>query len=473
MNDYTARLALLTAVVLLWSPASSLAKTPNQQDIAALTDEIVIKELDLFKLNASTKINAMPHSPWAARRWAAIGATNGALTTIGALQTGAGRFYWLNTTKRAPNNYFATAARSRVIANCITVGGSAFELAADVLSGYREHRHGTDLASARRNAADLTKEIDELLLQRSSAVKALDWNEPERTIAQREGAVLQDLRDMGDNEFARFYAQAKSARFTRNLGYIISMISNAESGVGSAYASLYAPYQTQLNSRVRTRNGGVGGICDIISGGLNVSAPFLNRAGGALERMSARSAVCKDLDVQQIDKMDQLQQHQNELLSMLKDKPILTVKAELLHQQAVKSELGILVQHAAMRKSEQKAARHRFIENVINSGVSGGTKIANGVGGTMGAFRYTKDAHARFLTTGEVAITYGAGNAFSTMETLRNQFWNELTSKRARDHHTSAKQILKDQIAELDAQKAAIKDRTNAKFAGAPNQGID
>ena len=473
MTEYTARLALLSAVALLSSSAGCLAATSDNTDIAALTDQIVIKELDLFKLNATTKINAMPHSPWAARRWAAIGATNNALTAVGALQTGAGRFYWLNTTKRAPNNYFATAARSRVTANCLTVGGSAVELAADGISCYKEHRHGTDLGSAKRKAIGLTKEIDELLIQRSSAVNALDINDPDRPVAEHEGVVLHDMRDLADNEFSRFYAQAKSGRVTRDLGYIISMISNAESGVGSAYASLYAPYQTHLNSRVRTRNGGMGGITDIVSGAINVSAPFLSRAGGALERMSARSSACKELDVQQSDEMDQLQQHQNELVAMLKDRPVLTVKAELLHQQALKSELGILVQHEAMRKSEQKAARHRFIENVINSGVSGGTKIANGVGGAMGAFRYTKDAHARFLTTGEVAVAYGAGNAFSTMETLRNQFWNELTSKRARDHHTSTKQILKDQIAELDAQRATIKERANTKFASTPDQGVD
>src|SRR5258708_26243002 len=155
------------------------------------------------------------------------------------------------------------------------------ELAADQLAARKERKNGSDPGCARKKALVLSQAIDRLLTEREAAVNALDANDPDRAVSKQEGLLLKDMRDLADNEFARFYSQAKGGRLTRNLGYILSALSNAESGAGSAYASLYAPYRIRRDSRTRTRNGGVGGITDMISGSLNVAAPFLTWAGGA------------------------------------------------------------------------------------------------------------------------------------------------------------------------------------------------
>lgn len=463
--------SLVLACVLCTMMRSACLAATITDDIGGITDNLIIKEIELLKLNMRLKLNSAPHSPWAARRWACTGITNNTLTSIGALKTAAGRFKYFNSPKKAPNDLFVDAAMCRLIANAISVGGATIELAADGISVWKEHKTGTDLGTTRRYADSLVAEIDELLGRREAAVSQIATDSPAKLILVNQGKVLRDMRDMACNEFARFYSEAKANRVTRDLNYAISWLSNFESGAGSFYGSVRAPQLHRVNSRVRTRMGGAAGITDIISGSLNIVAPLVSRGGGALVRVVSRNGMAAKLDLHQLDNLDAIEQHEQQLAESLTQQPSLDVHAELLRSKAFDTQTDILQQHEQMRHAEDRAARHRLIENMVNSGVSGGTKIANGVGAAVGAFQYTKQARPRFGWSGGTAIAYGVGNAFSGAETLRNQLWNEIHAESSKKKGTSTKQVLQQQLAELETVQSDIRKRSEpAKFATSPNQ---
>jgi hypothetical protein len=463
--------SLVFAPLLAMTTSGMTLAATIADDVSGVTDDLIMKEIALLRLNASLKLNSLPHSRWGARRWALVGMTNNTLTSVGAFATAAGRFRYINKPKKAPVNFFERAAICRVIANAITASGATIELAADGISVWKEHKNGTDLGTTRRYANSLIAEIDQLLAQREAGVSRMAIDSPDRIFLTKQGDVLQDMRDLGCNEFARFYAEAKGNRITRDLNYTISLLSNLESGAGSFYGSVRAPLLRRVNSRTRTRMGGVAGITDIVSGSLNIAAPLISRGGGALVRVISRDKLSRELDLKQIDNLDAVQHHKEQFEASVKQQPALNVHAELLRAKAFDAQIDILQQHEKLRHSEERAARHRLVENMVNSGVSGGTKIANGVGAAVGAFQYTAKPHERFGWSGSTAVAYGAGNAFSGAETLRNLLWNEIHANRAKDQGTSTKQVLQKQLADLETIESEIhKGSPSGKFAASPNQ---
>ncbi len=102
----------------------------------------------------------------------------------------------------------------------------------------------------------------------------------------------------------------------------------------------------------------------------------------------------------------------------------------------------------------------KMIVNVLDSGAdaSGGfSKVVNGIGGAVGAYRYTFDANKRFRVQGGTNLAYGIGNAIAVEEVVRGQI--QLERKHAKDEqkHELLTQIMDDEIAQIeDAQRLLL-----------------
>ncbi len=125
----------------------------------------------------------------------------------------------------------------------------------------------------------------------------------------------------------------------------------------------------------------------------------------------------------------------------------------VLRKEALKASAKILQKRNTMLADEQNAARKRFIENMAVSSVAGGSKIANGIGGTVGAFKYTRDAYHRFEVQGGTALAYGAGNALAALETARVRLGDEY--KMLHKKGLSKEEILNQQLKELQSLPTA------------------
>lgn len=457
-------LALAFSLLSPFTTASAQVQLSGRvSEIDNVSAKVLSKELELLRLNTRLKLYSLPRGPWSARRQAGIGFTNSTLSATGSFMNGIGRLYFLDNPRKAPANLFENASILRLLANCISTGTSVFEFCNDTVSDIKEKKQGISLNMMHERAHALKCDIDSLLSERKAIVETLEMDVAEKQAFVQESKLLSTLGDTAANEFALYYASARGNRTARRIGYLITITSNVCSGAGTI-TGIRANHIRGISSGRRTHMGGVGGICNIVSGSVNLMAPVLTRTGSALHRHFTRDALCEELNCKQDKNLLALKEQLQKYDSSLHANESLELHGVLLRKQALQASANILEKRQSMLSSEHVSARNRFIENMAVASVSAGTKIAYGVGGTVGAFKYTRDAFHRNEIQGGTAIAYGAGNALAALETARIRLGQEW--KLLHKSGKSKEETLKDQLTELDSLQTA------PQLATSPNNQI-
>lgn len=446
----------ICAGVLLFSaaqPANSIEMESTQlSQIDSLSSDLMSKVIELLKLNTRLKMYLLPRSPWSGRRQSGLGFTNATLTSVGAYMNGVGRLHYLYTPKKAPLPLFEDAGIVRFLANAITCGAQVFEFCNDTVTDIKDKRQGVSLSIMRKRANELQQEIDGLLEKRKEALAEL--NNDGHDLFHAEQSLFADMRDAATNEFAMYYSDAKANRFSRRLGYVVSLTSNITSGAGTI-VGIESAHLHGLKSRRRTHMGAVGGITDIITGSINVAAPFIIKGGQIAEAHFARKQICQELLSKQTDSLDSLLKHEKEFQSACAGSPQLEVKGVVLRQGAMQAAGKILEKRYSMLEGERKSARGRFYENVAVAAIAGGSKITNGIGSTVGGFKYDGDSYHRLETLGGTAIAYGTGNALAALETARVRLKDEFKLLETGKNKSSKRDILNQQLKQLEDLQSA------------------
>lgn len=449
-------LSLVSAIAILVFPytaldgsAAPVCNQPAENDIDNISTELLMKEIELLKLNTRLRIYLLPHKLWSTRRWSGVGITNVTLTAIGALMNGAGRLHYLDNPKKAPQSLFLNASKVRFLANCISMGGATFESGADLLSGCLEKRRGVDLSAMRSCANRLQREIDELIDRREALLASSDVTGRAKDVLKREAVLLTDLRNADVNEFAYYYSQARGNRLARQANYLITFASNFTSAAGTL-VGIESIRMQGLSGRRRAHMGAVGGICDIVSGSINIAAPAATRCVGALQRRFARKAICEKFDCEQSNNINSLLEHKHAYLSEIARGPTSVVRGEILRKPALDAATAVLEKRFEMRAQDWQRAKMRFYENSVTALVAGGSKITNGIGSTVAAYKFTDDPQMRFAIQGGTAIAYGVGNAAAAAENIRVQLGNEIKGYRNSKERKGTEYILKQELEELE-----------------------
>ncbi|MBX9685470.1 MAG: hypothetical protein K2X27_02135 [Candidatus Obscuribacterales bacterium] len=453
---FSALISLFTAS----QPSQALVPTSTGvrlSEVDNLSSALLAKEIELLKLNTRLKLYLLPRNPWSARRQSGIGFTNATLTAVGAFTNGIGRFHYLNSPKKAPSPLFENAGIVRFLANSITAGAQVVEFCNDTITDIKDRRQGVSLSIMRKRANVLAKEIDELLEKRHAVALA---ERDSYSVFAKEESVLRDLRDLAANEFAIYYSDARGNRFSRRLGYLISFTSNFASGAGTL-VGIEAAHLHGLKSVRRNHMGGVGGITDIVTGSINVLAPFAIKGGQVLQTRLTRNRICEELSCKQMENLDSFLSHQRECAQAIARESELDVHGLVLRQPALNAASEILQKRYSMLDSERVNARKRFYENVAVATIAGASKITNGIGGTVGGFKYAKDAYHRFELQGATAISYGTGNALAALETARFRLTDEFKMLESQKAKTGKRDILNRQLKQLDELQSAPQFASN------------
>jgi len=451
------RRAFIGTLVTLLVCQQMASAQPVSSNIDDLTTEIICKETDLIKLNSNLRLHQLPNA-WAGRRWWMFNMAGVALTATGAYINGAGRFSYLHTSrlKKAPKHLFVNAGWCRVTANAIMVGGGLLETAVLAYKDKKDKRQGVNLPVMRRYADDLQNEIDGLITKREALVNVLPAGSSEQLLYISEGQVVKDVRNLAVNEFARYYAETKGSRAFFYSSYLWAAASNAVAGAGGIVGN-YAALSHRGTARSRTRLGGTGGIADIISGGMNQSVPLVIRVASHIASSRAKRTLCRQLDCTEPAQLDQLHTHQEQYHQLVTARPQLGLHGAIVRDGIFAKTTSIFDEHEKMRLGDVKAKKRRLVSQCIFFTGIGAPKLVNGIGTTVGAFEYTTNTRERFKSIGGAAIAYGAGYSVAMAELLRYQLLGEIRSARANREGTSAGQILKKEIAELEQMSEMIK----------------
>jgi len=187
---------------------------------------------------------------------------------------------------------------------------------------------------------------------------------------------------------------------------------------------------------------------------MNIAAPVATRCVGGIQRRLARTHLLEEFNCEQIKDIDSLMAHRDEYLADLRKDTSLSVSGQILRKPALDTATKVLQQRVDMRTNEAKQAKARFCENELTAMVAGGSKVANGVGGTVAAFHFTGDAKQRFAVVGGTAIAYGVGNSIAAVENIRVQLGNELKGYKNHKQGKGAEFVLKEQLEALDQVSA-------------------
>lgn len=451
--------SLLAAIYLVASlsgtgPCSAAAvhATSSPQSIESLTDELLGKEVELMRLQTNLLLHTFPKHGWTERRWLFYSLSNMVLTSVGAFIDASGRFSYLhrNRIARAPRYLFDDGAWCRILANYISVGGSAIEFFADRWADHRSVKEGVDLKTMRRYFEGLRHDIAALATQRAKLIENAQLSSGQRYRMQLESSVLSDLDQQATSQFVRAYAGAKGERVSRDINLLLTGASNFNAGAG-AMVGVIANNLNHGTARWRTRLSGTGGICDIVSGSVNFSVPLFMRAGANAESLLAARSLFRSIDFERkpiLNWQDPLSNYEQ-----LKETDE-SIAAKMSKRRATFQMLGaILTEQDAMWERRYQRRWQRLREQMIPATSNGSTKTTHGITSVIAAFDLTakNKVQQRFRIVGAGNMAYGAGYALGSTEVIRYETRTELRQYRERKAGTSPRQIFTKELTSLSS----------------------
>lgn len=425
----------------------------------ALSNRILAKQLEFLRLGLRLKNRGESKKMGRDRRQSFFALTNSSLTGVGAFIAAAGRLKYASHPEDAPNKTFENASIVRVLANSISMGGVILELGNDSVGAYRDHKTGLNLRSIGKQANEIQQEISALFKQRALAVAALGEADG-KALYELEEKILADVHEAALEELGAFYSEAQGKRARRITQLSIIFASNFVSGSGSLYSGVIVPHQFKSDPVRRTRYGGVGGITDMVSGSVNVMMPLASSGSEMLKRKSAKEVLLKQLGSPNAQDIEQLKVHGNALREAMSKRDTKLIAGFEARLKVVDTFLAVLKKHKEISDKERSHAVQKMIVSVLDSGAdaSGGfSKLQNGIGSAVGAYRYTFDDNKRFRVQGGTNLAYGVGNAIAVEEVLRVAVKREIKHSKDKRKHELLTQIMSDEIADIEeAQKLLL-----------------
>lgn len=427
--------------------------------VESLSNKILARQMEFLRLGLRLKNRGESKKMWRDRRQSFFALTNSSLTSIGAFMAAAGRLKYASHPEDAPNKLFENASIVRILANSISMGGVLLEVGNDSIGVYKDHKAKLNLRSISVQADEIQQEIVGLVKLRADALAKLEDPELKR-LYKLEEKILADVHEAALEELGAFYSEAQGKRTRRIAQLSIIFTSNFVSGAGSLYSGVIVPHQFKSDPVRRTRYGGVGGITDMATGSANIMMPLIASGSEMLKRRSAKQVLYKQLGSPNSQDIKQLKTDEESLRAAVSlTEPALGEGFEA-RRKVIASFLSVLKKHQEISERERRHAIQKMIVNVLDSGAdaSGGfSKVVNGIGGAVGAYRYTFDANKRFRVQGGTNLAYGIGNAIAVEEVVRGQIQVERKHAKDEQKHELLTQIMDDEIAQIeDAQRLLL-----------------
>lgn len=450
-----------TGALAATNPALSLSvKTsdPMQVSIDSLSNKILAKQLEFLRLGLRLKNRGESKKLGRQRRQTIFALTNSSLTGVGAFIAAAGRLKYASNPQNASHTIFENASIIRFLANSISMGGVLVELGQDSIGAYRDRQNKLNLRSISKQANEIQQEVATLAKQRAESLAQIEAADTKH-LYELEEKVLADVHEAALEDLGEFYSEAQGKRVRRATQLSIIFGSNLLSAAGSMYSGVIAPHQFRNDPVRRTRYGGVGGITDIASGSVNVSMPLVSCGSEMLERKSARKILFRQLGSTHNRDISRLRMHESALREAVTQTNLSLGEGFAARRKVVGSLLAVLKEHKEICDRERSHVVRNMILNILDSGAdaSGGfSKVQNGIGSLVGAYRYTFDDKKRFRVQGGTNLAYGIGNAIAVEEVLRVAVQREIKHAKSEKKHELLSQVLDDEIEEVEQAQTLL-----------------
>ena len=422
------------------------------QQINDLTNEIILREIGLQRINALFRIESTRQPRLRNWRQFAYSETNSNMTEAALIGRMALSYpYVKKDTGRPDQRAVQRCAATSMVGQLFAAGGESYEVLANLRSYWRARKNGLDPKSYREKLTSSAQEIDSLIGQRDRLISSIRLSEADVKIVNAETALLKDVRDLALVQYGQYHAGARRLRFFQNAAYLIS-ISKSLAGATSNILNIQA-------SRLRNNNiAGNASLLNLIAGALVIATPVFGRVSGNLAGLADRRIVNKDFADAQARGTDTFVRDRLRLTTILNEPGAsATVRSdEMTRGEVYAHQEALLLAQERNIERERKQARKTTVENVVTGAVVGSSRMTAGILGMVGAWKYPDAPWISSRYTAAASTIYGAGAAFNSMETARVRISQALHDRRDARRGLLPRQVLKQRLATLDVMSQLL-----------------
>ncbi len=491
----------------------SLPSPPETNDpVELLTRKILQQQIELQKLNTQFRIETALVSRWRQRRVFFYGETNAACTESSLIASISARQQLLRSLKAArgfsqgskdpvetddtPDSNGSTTATTsaprtsgrvhgrlaaatelQLTGQTVSATGDLFELGLN-FAHYCQIRHRNFApAQYRQRVHKISLDLDSLILQRQQAIA--QRNEKEHALrgepdaatlpgdqhaqhifqlnADRdgleacEGKMLSDLRDLAMVDYLEYHAATERFWVLQNSAFVLDFAKNSVGMTGNII-SLYGSHWR------RPRFAGSGGVCSVVTGALVMLQPVVGRVSGNLSGNAARRLVSKELINVNVRTSDVFETDRKRLITLQEKATRAGVASSGLAQRMplYAEQEKLMRDMNGYFKNERKRAHNTLVENVTFASLVGPPRIANGVTGIVGGYRYYRDSAARERMFLAGNISYACGTGLNMLETARLQANEELRQYHLGKTHMRTNQRFQARLQALNRLESTV-----------------
>jgi len=391
-----------------------------------LTRQILRKELELARLNTVFRQQTTLTSPWRQRRLFAYGESSTCLTLTGLLLDLPVQYELANEKIKprskakvhaspSQRNNLVAATRLALIGNSIGMGGDLFELGLNFIHYGSLRKNGFVPSMYRQRVHRLHAEIDNLIEQRRQTLTAVsDFSGEDKTVAEAEGKLLNDLRDLYLLEYMDYHAGCKKFWLVQNGAYLTDFAKNATGGA----ANILGLEAFHVH---RPAMFGAGGLLTLISGTIVLIIPLVGRVTGNVSGLAARTIVSHEAAEIHTSTIETYSSDFRRLLAMDDGRSTSTYYATALRNRRslYEDQEKIMLMRRQFLNKELKDAHNTLIENVVFGGVVGSTKMTYGILDMIAAWHYPQNTTNASKIYAAGTTTYTVGLGFAALETAR------------------------------------------------------
>lgn len=429
------------------SDVSHLEKELSRLSLLALR-----KEIELQQFNVSYRLNVAKQGRWKGLRYFLSQETNAALSASGGIIGVAERYKNFNSVRKIRVRNLETGNLLSIAGQSAGAAGSGLEFAINVHHHLQARRKGFSTRDSNKYVRSMKQDIDNLLARRFALLENLksQLSDEKFTLYSREGAVLDDIRDLALAEYVQFVVgQTSYLSFQQSL-YLLDIARNTTGTLGNLFAYI-------SNVRADPTLNTEAGIFFTTNGVLTVATPLLSRSVGyAVRKLKLRSV--RDITDQTVDAdveklcTDVENLKKSEKPGVSKDETL----SSLIRTGLYDSQSNVFLKQLALRTREVNARNLAATENIAAGTTIGATKLAAGVEFVVAGVRYSDDKRRTNVLISTAGTASLVGTTISLLDNIRIQIRSELANRRLSRKRQLPGQVLQDRLAQLKVAEESV-----------------
>ncbi|MBU6453457.1 MAG: hypothetical protein KGS72_16875 [Cyanobacteria bacterium REEB67] len=314
------------------SLTGSVSLSTKFRDIDKLTDDIILKEIELYRINTNFRLENNKSAPGRRVRMLVYQNINYGCTFAGLMINVIYNFQWYRrlpfhtSAKFVPKNVLAAvehipsqqipvgtqflATMPRLVGKFILINGVLVETAIAMKQKHKEKKEGFDVKATDARVLALSREIEAMLAHRGELIMISPLTGNERKVALADSAALSQARNLSLQEYAKLHANSIGASTYNRVDTPLTLLKKSDGDFGADVVRLIS---------AGNHDGALSPIASIsttISGAMSAWDPVVELAARGAARAISNRRERRRLGISEKDAMPAFQESLKNYVSL-------------------------------------------------------------------------------------------------------------------------------------------------------------